>query len=429
MTSTSTFREVNFDGLIGPSHNFAGLSPGNLAATMHAGETAYPRRAALQGLAKMRTMLDLGLGQGFFLPQERPDIAWLRRFGFAGTDAEVCARAWAEEPLLFVQALSASSMWAANAATVSPAPDTADGRVHFTPANLSTMAHRSHEWPQTLAQLRRIFADPRHFAVHEPVPARFGDEGAANFMRIAAPVDARGVEIMVYGEPGGPFPARQSAEACRALFRTHGVADGLIAQQSPQAIAAGAFHNDVVAVAHENILFAHEQAFADKAALYAQIEARCPDLVIVEVPASEVSLRDAISSYLFNSQLVTLPDGSRALIVPMECAETPAVKGWLDANAGANGPIHAVHFVNVRESMHNGGGPACLRLRVLLSAKAERAVHPAHLLDARGADRLEALITRHWPETLSPGDLGHAESWEAIQAARAALMKALAEIS
>jgi len=420
-----TCREINFDGLIGPSHNFAGLSPGNLAATMHAGETAYPRRAALQGVAKMRMMLGLGLGQGFFLPQERPDVAWLRRFGFTGTLAQVCARAWSEEPLLFVQAISASAMWAANAATVSPAPDTADGRVHFTPANLATMAHRSHEWVETLLQLRRIFADDRHFMVHEPVPARFGDEGAANFMRIAAPVDGPGIEMMVYGEPGGPFPARQSVEACRAIFRKHGVADGLVIQQSPEAIAAGAFHNDVVAVAHENILFAHEQAFADKAALHAALAARCPDLVIIEVPAREVSLKDAIASYLFNSQLVTLPDGSRALIVPVECAETPSVKGWLDANIGANGPIHAVHFVNVRESMHNGGGPACLRLRVLLSAEAERAVHPAHLLDEQGADRLEALISACWPETLSPADLALPESWEAFEAARTALVEAL----
>lgn len=419
------YREVNFDGLIGPSHNYAGLSFGNLAATLHAGETAFPRKAALQGLAKMRLMLGLGLGQGIFLPHERPNIGWLRALGFSGTDEQVCAAAWQDEPTLLAQAISASSMWAANAATVSPAPDTADGRTHFTPANLSTMAHRSHEWPGTLAQLRRIFGDKRHFAVHEPVPSRFGDEGAANFMRLAAPAGERGIEIMVYGAHGGPFPSRQSEEACRAIFRSHGVADALIVQQSPEAIAAGAFHNDVVAVAHENILFAHEQAFADKSALYAAIEAHCPDFALIEVPASEISLKDAIASYLFNSQLVTLPDGSRALIVPMECAETAPVKSWLDASIGANGPIHAVHYVDVRESMHNGGGPACLRLRVLLSEEAERAVHPAHLLSDRAADRLEALIETHWPERLAPSDIGLPQSWEAMQRARAALLTML----
>lgn len=420
-------REVNFDGLIGPSHNYAGLSPGNLAATLHAGEISSPRRAALQGLAKMRLMLALGLRQGFFLPHDRPNVGWLRAMGFSGTDAQVCARAWADEPLLFAQAMSASPMWAANAATVSSAPDTADGRVHLTPANLASMAHRSHEWPETLAQLRRIFADPRHFAVHEPVPPRFGDEGAANFMRIAAPAQARGTEIMVYGEPGGTFPARQSIEACRALLRRHGVADGLTIRQSPEAIAAGAFHNDVVALAHENILFAHEQAFADKGALHAALATRCPDLAIIEVAARAVPLADAIASYLFNSQLVTLPDGQRALIAPMECAETAPVKAWLDAHVGPDGPIHAVHFVDLRESMHNGGGPACLRLRVLLSPEAVRAVHPAHLLDARTADRIEALIEARWPARIAPADLGAPDLWEACRAARAALIALIEE--
>ncbi|MCW2350714.1 N-succinylarginine dihydrolase [Sphingobium sp. B12D2B] len=425
MSAAPAFREVNFDGLIGPIHNYAGLSLGNLAATLHAGEVSQPRKAALQGIAKMRTLHGLGLGQGFFLPHDRPNADWLRQFGFDGSDAQVCARAWAEEPLLFAQATSASAMWAANAATVSPAPDTADGRTHFTVANLATMAHRSHEWPETLRQLRHIFADERYFAVHDPVPARFGDEGAANFMRLASPMNGPGVEVMVYGEPGGRFPARQSAEACRAIFRRHGIEDGLTVQQSAEAIAAGAFHNDVVAVAHENILFAHEQAFADKPAFYAALAQRCPDLIILEVPASEVSLEAAIASYLFNSQLVTLPDGQRALILPMECRETPAVKVWLDSNVGANGPIHAAHFVDVRESMHNGGGPACLRLRVLLSREAEQAVHPAHLLDERGLDRLETIVGNHWPERLAPSDLGLPDLWAQAQAARTALRHAL----
>jgi succinylarginine dihydrolase len=427
MTPPPSLREVNFDGLIGPSHNFAGLSLGNLAATIHAGEVAFPRKAALQGLAKMRLMLSLGMGQGFFLPQVRPNIGWLRHFGFSGTPAEICAKAWAEEPLLFAQAISASAMWAANAATISPAPDTADGRIHITPANLSTMAHRSHEWPETLAQLHRIFPDKRYFAIHEPVPGRFGDEGAANFMRIADPVSDPGVEIMVYGAGGGPFPARQTSEACRAIFRNHGIEDGVVIQQSPEAIAAGAFHNDVVAVAHENILFAHEQAFADKAMLYVLLTARCPDLVIVEVPASEVSLEDAIASYLFNSQLITRPDGSRALILPMECAEIPSVKGWLDRNVGANGPIHAAHFIDVRESMHNGGGPACLRLRVLMSQAAEHTVNPAHMLNERSADRLEALIAAYWPERLTPSDIASPHMWEAVWDARTRLAALLEE--
>jgi succinylarginine dihydrolase len=422
-------QEINFDGLVGPTHNYAGLSLGNLASAAHGGHVSHPRRAALQGLAKMRLMLGLGLVQGFFLPQARPDVAWLRRFGFGGPDEAVCAAAWAQEPALFAAAISASSMWAANAATVSPAPDTADGRVHLTPANLATMAHRSHEWTETVAQLRSIFADDRHFCVHEPVPARFGDEGAANFMRIAPQAGAAGTEIMVYGETAGPFPARQSPEACRAIFRSHGVRDGLLTRQSDDAIAAGAFHNDVVALAHENILFAHEQAFADKGALFAAVAARCPNLAIVEVPAAEISLADAIASYLFNSQLVTLPDGSRALIVPMECMETPSVAAWLARHVGIAGPIHAVHAVDLRESMNNGGGPACLRLRVLVSPNTLGAIDPAHLLDGARADRIEAVIEAFWPETVSPSDLGTPDFWQSARLARARLIETVRPVA
>jgi succinylarginine dihydrolase len=316
-------------------------------------------------------------------------------------------------------------MWAANAATVSPAPDTADGRVHFTPANLSTMAHRSHEWPETQAQLWSIFGDSGYFQVHDPVPARYGDEGAANFMRIAPEPGAPGIEIMVYGASGGPFPARQSAQACRSIFRHHGVKDSLLVRQSDEAIAAGAFHNDVVAVAHENILFAHEQAFADKGALFSALEARCPGFALLEVSAAEVPLGDAIRSYLFNSQLVTKADGSRALIVPMECTETESVAVWLERNIGLAGPIAAIHPVELRESMNNGGGPACLRLRVLVSREALAAIDPSHLLDEPKADRIEAVIEACWPEHVAPSDLGTPDFWRAASEARARLIESV----
>ena len=65
-------REINFDGIIGPSHNYAGLSLGNLAATANALSTAYPRDAALQGVEKMGHHLRLGLGHGFFVPLPPP---------------------------------------------------------------------------------------------------------------------------------------------------------------------------------------------------------------------------------------------------------------------------------------------------------------------------------------------------------------------
>lgn len=409
--------EINFDGIVGPSHNFAGLSLGNLAATHNAGSISHPREAALQGIGKMRANIRLGLAQGIFLPHDRPDAAWLAQLG---TDMAHADRA------LRTNALSASPMWAANAATVSPAPDTGDGRCHLTVANLVTMPHRSHEWLGTLAQLRLAFANAAHFAVHDPVPAPFGDEGAANHMRLCASHDAPGIEVFVYGEPGGPFPARQSRQASAAVARLHGLdpAHVLFAQQSEQAIAAGAFHNDVVAVANERVLFAHEQAFADPAALYAALRAKLPEVEIVEVPASAVSLEDAIASYLFNAQLVTLPspDGGMALVLPTEARDNARVWGWLEALIARNGPIRKLVPVEVRQSMSNGGGPACLRLRVVADPAT---IDPRFLVDEEKLDRIADVVAQHWPDHIAPDDLDSPALWADVRTARRSLLDAL----
>lgn len=409
-----TIREINFDGIVGPSHNYAGLSLGNLASTRNAGEVSQPRAAALQGLDKMRKNLALGLVQGLFVPPPRPNDAWLGRLG---TTVETA------DPTLAANAMSASTMWAANAATVSPAPDTGDGKCHLTVANLKSMPHRSHEWPDTLAQLRLAFAS-QAFAVHAPVPVAFGDEGAANHMRFASAHHEQGLEVFVYGVSGGAFPARQHPEASRAIARLHGLDPErtLFVEQSPDAIAAGAFHNDVVAVANERVLFAHELAFADRQGFLRQLGERMPEVEIVEVPASEVPIGDAIRSYLFNSQLVTPPDGAMTLVAPTECRETPRVAAWIDRHLASNGAIRRVEFVDVRQSMANGGGPACLRLRVACDPQD---VDPRFLVDESKLALLTDVIGRHWPQEIAIADLQSAALITTIRAARAQLLEAL----
>lgn len=413
----STLVEINFDGIVGPSHNYAGLSLGNLASAKHGGDVSYPRAAALQGVAKMRHNMGLGLAQGFFCPLPRPNQGFLGALGLTDPADEA-------ERRLRAAAWSASSMWTANAATVSPAPDCADGRCHLTAANLVTMPHRSQEWPDTVRQLRMAFSDSAHFAVHDAVPACFGDEGAANHMRMGTSHEAPGLEIFVYGRTGGAFPARQHEQASRAVARLHGLdpARCLFVEQSGEAIAAGAFHNDVVAVANERVLFTHEQAFADPDGTYAAIRERLPEAEIVIVPASAVSLADAIASYLFNAQLLTLPSGEMGLVIPLEAWEHPAVRAWLDGMLASNGPIRRVLPVDVRQSMANGGGPACLRLRVVADPAT---IDPRFLLDEARADLLEKLIAKAWPEQIDPADLGRDSLASSVIAARAALLDAL----
>ena len=283
------------------------------------------------------------------------------------------------------------------------------------------MPHRSHEWPHTLAQLRLAFADSDHFTVHPPVPPPFGDEGAANHMRLAAAPGMTGVEIFIHGTVGGPFPARQSLEACRAVARLHGLdpARTLFVAQSAEAIAGGAFHNDVVAVADGMTLFAHEQAFNDPCRFRAQLAEQLPEVRYVEVPASEVSLEDAIRSYLFNAQLVTLPTGGQALVLPSEARETPSVWRWLETMVASNGPIRQLHVVDVRQSMANGGGPACLRLRVVADPAR---IDPRFIVDQELLGSIENVVTRFWPEYITAEMVSDPTLWEKAILARRQLL-------
>lgn len=414
--------EINFDGLIGPTHNYAGLSLGNIASHSNAGETSSPRAAALQGLSKMRTLLDLGLTQGFLPPPRRPAAHVLRKLGFTGSDAAVLTQVAEEDPDLLRAATSASSMWTANAATVLAAPDTADGRIHLVTANLGTMLHRALEAEDTYATLRRVFPGEA-FAIHAPLPfaAHFGDEGAANHMRLAAGHEARGVNVFVHGAPrGGRFPERQSLRASQAVARRADLGDAaLFAMQSAEAIEAGAFHNDVVAVANANVLLAHPQAFATRQALLAELGARLPNFKLVETHA--LSLEDAVASYLFNSQLVSLPAGDMALIVPVEAREHAGAWREIQTILAGDNPISRVEVVDLRQSMSNGGGPACLRLRVPVTADARDQINPAFLLDHARLDRLIRLVETWWPEAIAPSDLADPALWEAAAAAHAAL--------
>lgn len=419
--------EVNFDGLVGPTHNFAGLSQGNVASMKHGGRVSHPRAAALQGLAKMKALADLGLPQAVLPPHERPDIVALRAHGFAGTDAAVLAAAAKACPPLLACCSSASAMWTANAATVSPSADTADGRVHFTPANLAANLHRSLEPPQTRRTLGAIFREERRFAVHEPIPGGggMGDEGAANHTRFAAAPGEAGLHFFVHGHRalarGGMdrrprrFASRQAGEVALAIARSHGLASERLecAQQNPAAIDAGVFHNDVIAVGHENVLLCHERAYAGGTRRTVDLLARkfrrlCPgsEFIPIIVPSRRVPLAAAVRTYLFNSQIVTLAPGRLALIAPADVRSDPRVRGFVEELVGrARTPIREVRYFDLRQSMSNGGGPACLRLRVVLTDEERRVLPPGIWINDTTYPRLVAWVRKHYREALPPRDL------------------------
>ncbi len=414
-------REFNFDGLVGPTHNYAGLSFGNVASSSNIKSASNPKEAALQGLAKMHALSQRGFGQALLPPQDRPNFRLLRQLGFTGTDAQMIEKAARASPVILACAYSASPMWTANAATVSPSADTADGRTHFTVANLNNKLHRSFEHTQTERALRAIFHDEQHFAVHQalpPTPA-FGDEGAANHTRLCAQHGAAGVELFVYGRSefdpaiSGPkrFPARQTIEASQAVARLHGLNESgvVFVQQNPDTIDQGVFHNDVIAVGSGNVLFYHEEAFVDEKASIEKCRIAMQqigaELNPVRVESKWVSVADAVSSYLFNSQLLMKSDGKMALLVPQECSENPAVASYLKNLVSDNGAIDELLSFELRQSMRNGGGPACLRLRVVLTERQASAMHQGVVFTDALYSRLTAWVERHYRDTLLPEDL------------------------
>ena len=413
--------EVNFDGLVGPTHNYGGLSYGNVASQNNCQQASNPREAALQGLAKMKALMEMGFTQGILAPQERPDVAGLRRLGFAGSDAQVIEQAARQAMPLLAASCSASSMWVANAATVSPSADTADGRVHFTAANLACKYHRSIEHPTTSRVLNAMFADPQHFAHHGALPsvAQFGDEGAANHTRLCRDYGEAGVEFFVYGrsafDPRLPapqkYPARQTLEASQAVARLHGLRDDAVVfgQQNPAVIDQGVFHNDVIAVGNGEVLFYHEDAFLQTDALLAELQDKLgrsgASLKAICVPRAEVSVEDAVRSYLFNSQLLSRADGSMLLIVPEECRANQRVWNYLQGLLASDAPINEVKVFDLKQSMQNGGGPACLRLRVALNENELAAVNPGVIMSAPLHATLTQWVERHYRDRMRDEDL------------------------
>ncbi|APV36285.1 N-succinylarginine dihydrolase [Acinetobacter soli] len=412
--------EINFDGLVGPTHHYAGLSFGNVASTNNRNNLSNPKLAAQQGLLKMKALADLGLKQGVFAPQERPHVPTLRRLGFSGSDSDVIAAAMRVAPALLSALSSASSMWTANSCTVSPSADSADGRVHFTAANLNNKFHRSIEHQTTSRILQAMFNHDVYFAHHEALPeaALFGDEGAANHNRLGGAYDQAGIQVFVYGQQQlgdtvapKKFPARQTREASEAIARLHGLhADRTVfVQQNPEVIDQGVFHNDVIAVSNQQVLFHHQQAFLNQSQALTEIREKMAaigqDFVAIEVPEQRVSVQDAVSTYLFNSQILTRPDGAMTLVVPEESRQNAAVWSYLTDLLQMGTPIDQIKVFDLRESMRNGGGPACLRLRVALNDAELAAVNPNIMMNDALFSTLNQWVERHYRDRLAQDDL------------------------
>lgn len=416
-----TVYELNIDGLVGPSHHYAGLSLGNIASTSNAFIIANPAAAALQGIHKMRLLHRMGLKQAVLPPHQRPNLHLLQQLGFHGTPMQQIKQAKHADPQLLRACFSASSMWAANAATVSASLDTQDHRVHFTAANLVTNLHRHQEADFSRQLLRRLFANDHYFQHHAILPktTSIRDEGAANHGRLCMNHATPGINLFIYGQEAlqtkhlmhapSHFPARQTLEASQAIARSHLLNPNQVCfiHQNPAAIDQGVFHNDVIAVANESVLLLHEDAFLhQKDVLKTLHEKAAFPLHILQADRRRISITDAVQSYLFNSQLITLPNQNMALIAPIECQEMLAVCEWIDELvADEQNPITEVHYLDLKQSMQNGGGPACLRLRVPLNEHELSAMHQGVLINDALLNALDEWVNRHYRTQLHADDL------------------------
>ena len=405
--------EINFDGLIGPTHNYAGLSQGNLASQKHLNQTSNPKAAALQGLNKMRLIMDQGIPQGFFLPHERPHLMTLRAIGFGGTDEEVINQAAKKNPALLKNVYSASSMWSANAATFSPSIDSNDQKIHITPANLNSMFHRSIEHEFTKTQLELMFGGVAK--VHEPIKniSGYGDEGAANHLRVSAQHLMPGFQIFVYGssafEVHQGIIARQAEEISQAVSTQHQLDPDrvLFLKQNEQAIHSGSFHNDIVSLANEEVFIFHQEAFADRVELERvlhQLKDHVKGFHPIEILSKDISLDDLVSSYLLNSQLITVKNNEMMMLLPEEVQNHGNCMKWLE-EIKSSSPIKRFEFVDIRQSMMNGGGPACLRFKAVVNSDELDKINKKFLLSPEKLINLRALVSKHYRDRINPDDL------------------------
>ncbi|MCY2983790.1 MAG: N-succinylarginine dihydrolase [Planctomycetota bacterium] len=424
--------EINIDGMIGPTHHFGGLGVGNIASHASQNQISNPREAALEGLAKMERVAGLGVAQYYLPPPTRPNWQWLETIGYSGDRRDLLRRCYDESPRLLSAAYSSAFMWTANAATVAPASDTSDGRLHLVPSNLCSNLHRGQEAAERRDQLRQMFREVPNCDVHEPLPSVWAlrDEGAANHMRLCGPDGQKAIHLFVYGQSdesmSAKFFSRQSEQAARSVARRMSLRDDdcVFVQQTAQAIDAGVFHNDVIAMSNGGVMIYHELAFENSDSTIECINQKFErktgaNLFCRSVNDSELPIAEAVRSYLFNSQLISVENenagGDMELICPTNCCDSSAVsnllRGWIEE---AGNPIRGVRYMPLGQSMKNGGGPACLRLRVMLSPTQLKEVDDRFMVTEERLIKLRTEVNNWYPGSIELSDLARLDFAEHV---------------
>ena len=432
------YKEINIDGMIGPTHHFGGLGVGNIASLASQNSIANPQAAALEGLAKMELVASVGVGQYYLPPPERPNWLWLESLGFGGDRRDALKRCLDEAPNVLSAAYSSAFMWTANAATVAPSSDTQDGFLHLLPANLCCNLHRGQEAIERRDQLQAMFSNVKNACVHEPLPSVFAlrDEGAANHMRLCGTDGRNAIHVFVYGPNESQqtrFTPRQSELAARRVASCLRLnqRDCVFVQQTPQAINAGVFHNDVIAMSNRNMLIYHELAFENSARVVETIGQRFREKTGERledhcISDADLRLEEAVQTYLFNSQLLTVDSDQMDLLCPIQCVNSPSVLSLVnDWVSKEKSRIRRVSYLHLDQSMKNGGGPACLRLRAMLTESEFTELDDRFEVTNERLEKLREEVKTRYPSTLKLSDLACSDFAEES----VAISKAIAGLS
>ena len=92
------------------------------------------------------------------------------------------------------------------------------------------------------------------------------------------------------------------------------------------------------------------------------------------------------------------------LILPEEVKDFSNCMSWLDKLKQIS-DVKTFNFVDIRQSMMNGGGPACLRLKVILNEEEQNNLNQKFLMNNKKLDSIKLLIEREYRDVLYPDDL------------------------
>ena len=370
-------KQVFIDTIPGPTNHFGGHAVGNIASMNSKNNILNPQKAALEWLEKVKKVAMIG-GNQFVLPPQRRPLTHKKK-------------------TLTQSDISSSFIWMANAGLFIPRIDTQLENNQFIPANMKQSEHRNIEHPFHQYWLKKIL---KYSKCNFHKILDINDEGSANSIRLWHKKNQCGVNIFVYGKPNARYPIRQSKSSCEKIINITKPRHYILLEQTKEAIDAGVFHNDVIAFGFKNTIICHEKAFSNQKQELKKLKKIFTNslnapLNIVEIANNSLSLNAAVKTYLFNSQVIEI-NNKFELICPIEVKENPnsykITEKWV-----TNGLFNKVHFVNIKSSLKNGGGPACLRLCLYLNDNEVKKIPTKFKLDKTKYKKISKIILEHYP--------------------------------